>query len=50
MTYFIIGMAGGYALSVFTWPKLRQFAVGIEGELDSLRAKARALEARLRGK
>jgi hypothetical protein len=50
MTSFIIGLAGGYVLSVFTWPKLRQFATGLESEIDALRAKARELEAKIRGK
>jgi hypothetical protein len=38
----------GYALSIFTWPRLRQAMIGIENEIDDLRAKARALEAGLR--
>jgi len=40
---------GGYVASIFTWPWLRQAAVGIEAEIDDLRAKARDLEASLRG-
>jgi hypothetical protein len=42
-------VAAGYALSVATWPSLRTALVGIENEIDDLRAKARALETRLRG-
>jgi len=41
--------AAGYAAAVFTWPRLRQFLVGIENEIDDLRRKVRALESRLRG-
>ena len=41
--------AAGYVAAVFTWPRLRQALVGIENEIDDLRAKARALETRLRG-
>jgi hypothetical protein len=52
MNTFLLTMAAvaaGYALSVATWPSLRTALVGIENEIDDLRAKARALETRLRG-
>ena len=39
----------GYVASIVTWPRLRQALVGIENEIDDLRARARALETRLRG-
>lgn len=45
----MLAAAAGDVLSIFTWPRLRQAAVGIENEIDDLRAKARALEASLRG-
>ena len=45
----ILAIAGGYAVSIYTWPRLRQALVGLDNEIDDLRAKARALEARLRG-
>ena len=41
--------AAGYVASIFTWPRLRQGLVGVENEIDDLRAKARALETALRG-
>jgi hypothetical protein len=41
--------AGSYVASIFTWPRFRQALVGIENEIDDLRARARALETRLRG-
>jgi len=44
-----VAFAAGYVVSIFTWPRLRQAIVGIDDEIDDLRAKARALEARLRG-
>lgn len=44
-----LAAVGGYIASIFTWPKLRQTAVGVENEIDGLRAKARDLEATLRG-
>ena len=47
--FLILAIAGGYAASIFTWPRLRQALVGLDNEIDDLRAKARALEARLRG-
>ncbi len=50
MTYFIAGLVAGFVLAVFAWPKLRQFILGLESEIEALRAKARALEARIRGK
>ena len=51
MSIFFAGLAiaAGYAASIFTWPRLRQALVGLDNEIDGLRAKARALEARLRG-
>jgi hypothetical protein len=41
--------AAGYVASIFSWPRLRRILIGIENEIDDLRAKARLLEARLRG-
>lgn len=45
----LIALAAGYALSVATWPRLRAVMVGIDNEIDDLRARARKLERRLRG-
>jgi hypothetical protein len=45
---FFTGAAAGYAVSVFTWTKLRQFALGLEGEIANLKTRAAALEAELR--
>jgi len=44
----VAAAVAGYVASIFSWPRLRQAAIGIENEIDDLRAKARALEARLR--
>jgi len=44
-----LAAAGGYAASVFTWPRLRALLVGVENEIADLRAKALALETKLRG-
>jgi hypothetical protein len=46
-TLMLAVMAGGagYVASIFTWPRLRQAVIGVENEIDDLRAKARALEA-----
>jgi hypothetical protein len=51
MSILVLILAGiaGYIASIFTWPRLRQAAVGVENEIDDLRAKARALETSLRG-
>lgn len=45
----IFAAIAGYLVSIVTWPRLRQTLIGIENEIDDLRAKARALEASLRG-
>jgi hypothetical protein len=42
-------VAAGYVASIYTWPQLRIWLVGIENEIDDLRARARALETALRG-
>ena len=44
----VAAAVAGYVAPIFSWPRLRQAAIGIENEIDDLRAKARALEARLR--
>lgn len=38
-----------YVVSIFTWPHLRRVMIGIDAEVESLRARMRALETRLRG-
>ena len=35
----------GFIASIFVWPRLRQALIGIENEIDDLRAKAASLEA-----
>jgi len=45
----IAAVIAGYVVSIFTWPRLRRALIGIENEIDDLRARARALEARLGG-
>jgi hypothetical protein len=45
----MLAAAAGYVLSIFTWPRLRQAVIGIENEIADLRARARALEASVRG-
>lgn len=44
-----LAAAAGYAASIYTWPRLRVLLIGIENEIDDLRARARSLEATLRG-
>ncbi len=48
LTIFILGVIAGYVMSIFTWAKLRQFALGLEGEIATLKARAGELEAKLR--
>ena len=38
----------GYVLAIYTWPKARTFLVGVEQELEWLKARASELEAKLR--
>jgi hypothetical protein len=42
-------LAIGYAASIFTWPWVRTTALGAAAEATKLRARAQALEARIRG-
>ena len=48
MIWIITAMIAGYVAAIFTWPKLRAWAVGAEAEIASLRDKARALEAKIK--
>jgi hypothetical protein len=45
----LAALAAGYVASIYTWPRLRPWLIGVENEIDDLRAKARALESKLRG-
>ena len=40
--------AAGYAASIYTWPAVRTFVVGMDQELAWLKARADELEAKLR--
>jgi hypothetical protein len=43
------GFAGGYAASIWSWPRIRAHAIGAAAEINQLRARARALEDQIRG-
>jgi len=45
----LTAMAAGYAISIATWPLLRRWIVGVDNEIDDLRAQARSLERKRRG-
>jgi hypothetical protein len=45
---FCAGAAAGLVLAVYGWPALRTFMVGAETELAELKARAAALETKLR--
>ncbi len=47
---FLIGLAAGYAASIYTWPKIKVWVMGAAAEVTSLRAKASALEAAFKAK
>ena len=44
-----IGFAGGYAASVYSWPRIRERAIGASAEISRLRARAKALEDTIKG-
>jgi hypothetical protein len=44
-----VGFAGGYAVSVVSWPWVRARAIGAAAEIDRLRARAKALEDAIKG-
>jgi hypothetical protein len=46
----LMWLAAGYLLAACTWRYLRQFLIGAEGEVRTLRARLRALQAKLRSK
>ena len=39
--------AAGYAASIFTWPKLKQWVNGAEAEIVALKAKIENLKGKL---
>lgn len=49
MTFALIGVAfaGGYAASIYTWPKLMVWVNGVEAEIQVFEAKIAALKAKL---
>lgn len=47
---FWIGLAcfvGGYAASIFTWPRVKEWLNGAEAEIDALKAKIEDLKGKL---
>jgi hypothetical protein len=52
MSEFLIlsaGFAGGYVASIFSWPAIRSHVIGLAAEIEQLRARARALEDKIKG-
>jgi hypothetical protein len=51
LEFFILaaGFAGGYAASVYSWPWIRERAIGAAAEINQLRARAKALEDQIKG-
>ena len=41
-------VAAGYAASIYSWPTIKVWVNGVSAETISLRAKATALEAKIR--
>lgn len=48
--FYIALITGGYVASIYTWPWIRQKALGVQAEADGLRNRARDLEAAVRAK
>lgn len=46
----IVVFAAGYAASIYTWPWIKEHANGAMTEARNLRARATALEEKLRSK
>lgn len=46
----VVIFLAGYAVSAYTWPSLRTGISGISNEISKLRARADALEAKIKSK
>jgi hypothetical protein len=46
---FVAGFAAGYAASIYSWPAIRARAIGLAAEIKQLRARAVALEDKIKG-
>ena len=46
---FAAGIAGGYVVSIYSWPAIRSHAIGFAAEIEQLRARASALEDKIKG-
>lgn len=49
MIFASLAFAAGYVASIYSWPTIKLWANGAVTEAASLRAKAAALEAKIRG-
>jgi hypothetical protein len=45
----VAGFAAGYVASIYSWPAIRVHAVGLAAEIEQLRARAVALEDKIKG-
>jgi hypothetical protein len=45
----VAGFAGGYAGSIYSWPWIRERAIGASAEIAKLRARAKVLEDQIKG-
>lgn len=45
-----VSLVIGYVASIYTWPHVRAWLVGVETEIRSLEDRAKALKDALRGK
>ena len=49
LSILVAGFAGGYVISIVSWPWLRTQSIGIAAEATALRARANALEDKIKG-
>jgi len=48
LSILIGAFASGYAISIYSWPAIRAHAIGLAAEIEQLRARARALEDKIK--
>lgn len=46
---YIAVLAGGYVASIYTWPAVRTALTGAQTEINKLKDRAKAIEAKIRG-
>jgi len=47
--FYALAFVAGFVGSIYAWPSIRTFALGVEEEALRLRDRARSLEAKIKG-